>query len=294
MGRGGESDVRQHAQRCKDAAAAGRTQHATVLNERQPVHSSGVDFYPPSEKYWRIGGKWYDFSKFMHRHPGGKDIMKIARDRFEDCTFAFESHHHNYAKVRAIIKKFEVPVEDVLTAGLRSRPKRGTPGLPCHFDAALDQGDAPKLLDDAAFYSVLRRKVAAHLREVGCPDGGPTTQCVALFWFNFFAWVAMFFVTLWSGSLISAMVLGFVTSWLGAFGHNWVHQPAYKRWAYLSLDSIGFSSDGWFREHVLQHHMYTNTPWDNHFKGTGEPEMRAWCCHTIVPSNCRHRRQTPS
>ena len=70
--------------------------------------------------------------------------------------------------------------------------------------------------------------------------------------------------------------------------------PRYKLWAYLSLDTVGFSSDGWYREHLLQHHMYTNTPWDNHFKGTGEPEMRAWCCHTIVPSNCRHRRQTPS
>ena len=66
----------------------------------------------------------------------------------------------------------------------------------------------------------------------------------------------------------SFVAAGFVTSWLGAFGHNWVHQPRYKSWAYLSLDTIGFSSDGWFREHVLQHHMYTNTPWDNHFKGT--------------------------
>jgi fatty acid desaturase len=63
-------------------------------------------------------------------------------------------------------------------------------------------------------------------------------------------------------------MLGLSGSYLGAFGHNWVHIPKYKTLAYLSLDVIGFSSDGWFREHNLQHHMYTNTPWDNHFKGT--------------------------
>ena len=61
---------------------------------------------------------------------------------------------------------------------------------------------------------------------------------------------------------------GIAASVLGAFGHNWIHQPQYKFWAYLSLDTIGFSSDGWYREHVLQHHMYTNTPLDNHFRGT--------------------------
>lgn len=69
--------------------------------------------------------------------------------------------------------------------------------------------------------------------------------------------------------LVRALLLtGLFASFLGAFGHNWVHQPKYKSWAYLSLDTIGFSSDGWFREHNLQHHMYTNTPWDNHFHGT--------------------------
>jgi len=76
---------------------------------------------------------------------------------------------------------------------------------------------------------------------------------------------------------------------LGAFGHNWVHQPKYKLWAVLSLDTIGFSSEQWFREHNLQHHMYTNTPWDNHFKGTDpflvtDPTVeRHWIQRFITP-----------
>jgi hypothetical protein len=84
-------------------------------------------------------------------------------------------------------------------------------------------------------------------------------------------------------------MLGMTGSFLGAFGHNWVHIPKYKFYAYLSLDTIGFSSDGWFREHNLQHHMYTNTPWDNHFKGTDpflitDPTVeRNWFTKYVTP-----------
>ena len=59
---------------------------------RPPVVSSKVAFYPPSETLWRIGGKWYDFTPFLPLHPGGAEILLLARDRFEDSTYAFESH----------------------------------------------------------------------------------------------------------------------------------------------------------------------------------------------------------
>ena len=54
--------------------------------------SGGVRFYPPSKKYWRIGGSFYDFSTFLNRHPGGPEVMLMARDRFEDATVVFEAH----------------------------------------------------------------------------------------------------------------------------------------------------------------------------------------------------------
>ena len=76
---------------------------------RPPVWSSGVKFYPPSEHLWRIGGKWYDFNSFLPKHPGGEEVLRLARDRFEDATYAFEAHHHNYSRARAIIAKYEVP-----------------------------------------------------------------------------------------------------------------------------------------------------------------------------------------
>jgi len=92
--------------------------------------------------------------------------------------------------------------------------------------------------------------------------------CCALFWVTFVAWCLSLCWVVYSGTLVAALAFGFMMTWLGAFGHNWVHQPRYRFWAYLSLDTVGFSSDAWLREHNLQHHMYTNTPWDNHFKGT--------------------------
>ena len=67
-----------------------------------------------------------------------------------------------------------------------------------------------------------------------------------------------------------------------------MHQPDYRFHSYLSLDTIGFSSTGWFREHVLQHHMYTNTPWDNHFRGTDpflktDPTVPRHWIQTLTP-----------
>jgi len=251
------------------ALTAGGRSSGSGTTEALPVWSSGVAFYPPSTKFWRIGGKWYDFQDFLKKHPGGPTVLLLARDRFEDCTFVFESHHPNYKKVRVMIKKYEVAEEAVVAHGIRERPKRQEAGTrPGHHDKTLDSGEAVRLLDDTAFYSVLRLRVIDHLRAVGHPDGGPTLECKALFWVSFFAWLASL-VAMWHlGSFAFSILTGLTASWLGAFGHNWIHQPKYKLWAYMSLDSVGFSSDGWFREHLLQHHMYTNTPWDNHFKGT--------------------------
>lgn len=227
------------------------------------TYSSGVAFYPPSDKYWRIGGRWYDFTDFLPRHPGGAAVLELARDRFEDATFVFESHHPNYQRARKIIRKYEVPESRVREAGLRRRPPGGRKA-----NGGLVGDRTPELLGDDSFYSVMRRRVAQHLRDVGCPDGGPTTQCKIFFWASFVMMVGCYVWLFTTGKVVAAIAFGFTSAWLGAFGHNWVHQPKYKFWAYLSLDTIGFSSDQWLREHNLQHHMYTNTPWDNHFEGT--------------------------
>mmetsp|Transcript_45770 Transcript_45770/g.68088 ORF Transcript_45770/g.68088 Transcript_45770/m.68088 type:complete len:430 (-) Transcript_45770:1209-2498(-) len=240
---------------------------------QQPVWSSGVAFYPPSTKYWRIGNEWYDLSTF--EHPGGNQILRLARDRFEDCTFVFEAHHHNYIHARNILKKYKVTSEDEADKTVTGN----------------NSNKYPRLLGHGAFYSVIRRRVADHLKQVNCKDGGPTKECLVLFWVVFVLWCTGESVSYLTGSIVVSLFTGLVGTWLGAFGHNWVHQPKYKRrgWALLSLDTLGFSSEGWYREHLLQHHMYTNTPWDNHFKGTDpflvtDPTVeRHWFQRYVLP-----------
>jgi hypothetical protein len=97
----------------------------------------------------------------------------------------------------------------------------------------------------------MRRRVSKYLAQKGHRDGGPTLFCLALFWFVFICWTSSYIYLCQYGTVFGAFMLGMTGSFLGAFGHNWVHIPKYKFYAYLSLDTIGFSSDGWFREHNL-------------------------------------------
>jgi fatty acid desaturase len=258
--------------------------HDKAARQPRPVMSSGVPFYPPSDRLWRIGGKWYDFEPFLKLHPGGAEVVRLARDRYEDATYAFESHHHNYTHARKVIAKYEVAAPS--PEQLKPRPAGAlVPGAGGEGGV----GKLPSLCDDDAFYSVVRRRLTDHLRKVKCPRGEPTRFCCQLFWVNFVAFCASWAVMFATGTFVSSVVFGLLAALLGAFGHNWVHQPAYRVWSYLSLDTIGFSSTGWFREHVLQHHMYTNTPWDNHFHGTDpflitDPTVtRNWVQRTIMP-----------
>lgn len=108
------------------------------------MSSSGVSF-PTQGQYWRIGGAWYDFSKFSH--PGGSEILHLSRDRFSDSTYAFESHHLDYKRARAIIRKYELP-EEVQAELRKAHP------IP-----------APKLAEEDSFYSDVRRRVLAHLSK---------------------------------------------------------------------------------------------------------------------------------
>ena len=54
----------------KPALAAAAAAAASDDKQVKPVWSSGVPFFPPSSRYWRIGGEWYDLEPFLDKHPG--------------------------------------------------------------------------------------------------------------------------------------------------------------------------------------------------------------------------------
>jgi fatty acid desaturase len=264
-----ENEGRSSAgQASSDAGTSAERQLAYPFPEKI---SSMVPFHP-HPKYWRIAGKFYDLTEFMDKHPGGPALIEMSRGRFDDATFAFEAHHHNYKKARAVLQRYYV--RDVKEEERLGPDGEELPG---------------KLLGDDEFYSTLRRRVTDHLKKAGDGGSGPTAWCVQIFWAIFVLWLSSFYLTYISGTIVSALVTGVLASWLGAFGHNWVHQPKYRFWATLSLDTVGFSSEAWVREHILQHHMYTNTEKDNHFRGTDpflvtDPTVdRNWFQKCITP-----------
>jgi fatty acid desaturase/cytochrome b involved in lipid metabolism len=226
-----------------------------VADRDEVVISSKVAFRPKRHQgqYWRIAGKLYDFTPMLDTHPGGRDMLLLARDRFEDCTFAFEAYHPNYERVRGALQKYEVAVEDLPEEDVDSAEERVKRGFPTEF------------IPDTSVYSVLRRKVADYLRKNG--GSGPTKECLRLWWWCVAGFVASFSCMVATGSVVAAVVTGIFGALIGGFGHNWVHQPKYRNYAY-SLDVVGFSSEAWLRDHNLQHHMYTNGPLDNHLTGS--------------------------
>ena len=59
-------------------------------------------------KYWRISNEWYDFTKWLDEHPGGRKMLEMSRDLYDDATYAFEAHHHNHKKVKKMLKMYKV------------------------------------------------------------------------------------------------------------------------------------------------------------------------------------------
>ena len=245
----------------------GRT--SGVTTSAQGVHHRG------GQKLWRVGGKHYDLAKFLPRHPGGANILLLARDHFPDATRAFEAHHVNVGRALAVLRKYEVPEAEVQEAAR-------TPSA-----AATSTAHPPMLSDGDSFFNELKRRVGKHL-DTTQRGAGPTDQCLATFAVVLASWFILFGLTAATGRLVPAIGTGLCGALLAGFGHNWAHQPKYNSWAWV-LDLEGLTSRNWFVAHVLTHHMYTNLPGDNHFRilepllVTDPAAERHWVQSAIMP-----------
>jgi hypothetical protein len=149
------------------------------------------------------------------------------------------------------------------------------------------EGDWPHFMPENSFYNVLRARVNEHLKTVGGP--GPTQECINLFIILVVSYLVIMAVICKTNSYIAMVAWGIVSTLLGSYGHNWIHQPKYRLWAVLGLDLAGLSSENWIREHVLQHHMYTNTPLDPYWFGsapflwTDPLTHRNWLHRNVMP-----------
>ncbi|MCP5082353.1 MAG: hypothetical protein GY948_11715 [Alphaproteobacteria bacterium] len=186
----------------------------------------------------RIGGTLYDLTDWLDHHPGGRELLELQSRHFADATYAFEAHHSNQSVARELLERFRIGSDDHLS---------------------------PQLSRDQSFYSEFRRRVARYLKSV--QGGGPTLQGWIVWWVSISGFFLSHILALLTGSYWSVLPLAMFAGLVGAYGHNWVHQPRYRGFA-LCLDLIGLSCRQWQTSHVLQHHMFTNTPHDNHWGGT--------------------------
>jgi len=214
--------------------------------QHRPVIGPDEGEYAKKKKFWKINGEYYDLTKFdfLDRHPGGPEMLLLARDFSSDQTYAVESHHANWRMIRQMIKRYKVdPPEDA---------------------DPISDAKGPKFCPENSFYSVFRDRVHEYIKENGSGPGGPA---MAFYYVSLALWFVSFGMLWWTGSYWWELPLITTSLIIGGYGHSFIHQPKY-RWHAYTFDLIGFSSQAWYAEHNLQHHMFTNSAGDNHFEGT--------------------------
>merc|ERR1712096_112651 len=135
------------------------------------INSPDIDEPNKKKKYWRIDGNYYDLTQFdfLNKHPGGGEIMLLARDYSKDQTYAFESHHPNWRMVRKMIQRYKVDA-------------------PPEADSIVD-AKSPRFCTEESFYSVFRDRVYKYIKKNG---SGPSIEAMILFYCSVFGWFLNF------------------------------------------------------------------------------------------------------
>lgn len=206
-----------------------------------------------AESAWVIvDGKVYDITKFMDKHPGGREMLLLSAGR--ECTDLFNSYHWlNPGKPRAIISKYEIG-ELV-----------GPTELPTF---------AP---DTAGFYKTLSDRVRAYFERTKQNPKSPVAGLWRLLLILTCAFTALYAMTMakvpftditltWPAQLAAAVVFGiFQAMPLLHAMHDASHTAIggnelwWKTIGRLCLDWFaGGMMISWHHQHVVGHHLYTN------------------------------------
>lgn len=191
---------------------------------------------------WRIHGKYFDLSPYIESHPGGAQWLE--RTRGWDITEAVQSHHLrlSWAQLYRMIKKYEVPAPDELG-----------PVPPTRFE-----------FDEDGFYGALRQRAAAYLKRAQAPTGEPPASIVALNLGFVLLWAAVAALSVYLASAPLALCAGFLLLSVWGVGHNFLHQGARRRAAWLRyvMGLTGVCSSDFQITHCLSHHLLPNTTLD--------------------------------
>ncbi|CAH3042120.1 unnamed protein product [Pocillopora meandrina] len=189
-----------------------------------------------------INGKVYDVSKFLARHPGGKDVLCMAAGK--DVTIVFQSYHAFSDVPTKMLEKFYVG--DLVSAQYPTFPEPG------------------------AFYNTVRERVRKHFE-----DTKQDPKISGWMWLRYFLvsamtillWFAQIFLS--AQNFFFACVAGFLHGWFTALvamlnAHDASHfavtsNPLVWRLVGHMHDYLnGASYYVWIFQHIFGHHPFTN------------------------------------
>eukprot|EP01084_Bolivina_argentea_P316238 548106_1 len=255
---------------------------------------------------FRIDNKYYDLTNFCDTHPGGKEILIYAKRKAWDHTQLFSIHHVNYIKATSIMNKYLIKdsniidrIEELIAIEIPQRfPKQippstskyypsklinsgieseYTPSLPTYLSNKplqwtfndLKMADCTfQLPTKGSFYWELREEIYKYFKKNKL-SYYPTTFYMRAWWFVAILSFSLQFMQYYYHSYILAICIGFTYLFMGGYGHQFIHNPIqFRSYGYVCLDWIGLYSYSYMVDHVIVHHIYTNTIPDNHFDGT--------------------------
>lgn len=190
-----------------------------------------------------VHDKVYDITSWMDRHPGGKEILRLAAGR--NISEAFESYHPFTNKAHEVLAKYEI--------------------------GAVSSYEFPPYIRDQGFYKDLCQAVSDYFKreklDPKSPIGGLLRMAVVMtvaLLTNFLAFgplslsflPRLFFAIIFG--LCQALPLLHVMHDCShtSFGHT---QTWWRFWGRLFMDFyVGCSMTSWHNQHTMGHHIYSN------------------------------------
>lgn len=230
-----------------------------------------------AEGLWRVHDTLYDLTKFIDRHPGGADWIRLTKviywlqsnfnflniihvdivRRFwiqgVDITEAFEVHHINFAKASAVLNEYRVR-------------------------EAKEPRNFKLTFKDTGFYRTLRKRVAKKLQEIDPSKSESMSKVLKIAHMKLepfclqrnYAFRLQFFIDGLLGMtfLTSALAARFDNKYLMVLAslclcytiisaHNFFHRRDNFRMLYFNLSFFNYKE--WRITHALSHHLYPNS-----------------------------------
>eukprot|EP01084_Bolivina_argentea_P250604 419957_1 len=189
--------------------------------------------------------KVYDVTKFIDRHPGGRDMLLLMAGR--DLTDLFECYHPFTEKPKEMLKKFKI-------GKLKGSSEFASFKADSGFYKECREGVNKYFEDNNLDYKSVKAGILHYLLIITM-----IFSCWSIVWINpfNFSFILRIILMVTAGSFQGMLLIHTMHD----CSHTaFSHKPfIWKLMGRLCLDLVcGCSFDAWLHQHVVGHHVYTN------------------------------------